>query len=77
MTDDVREDGASEALERILSAAFGPEVQDYARIIRDLAMRRELINIGAGVQSRAQHHDREVDGSQQIELAERELFSLS
>ncbi|MEL7111514.1 MAG: DnaB-like helicase C-terminal domain-containing protein [Pseudomonadota bacterium] len=69
--------GAQYLADLLDSAAFGPEVQDYARIIRDLAMRRELINIGAGVQSRAQHHDRDVDGTQQIELAERELFSLA
>ena len=54
--------GGAQYLAALLdSAAFGPEVQDYARSIRDLAMRRELINIGAGVQSRAQHHDRDVD----------------
>ena len=69
--------GAQYLADLLDSAAFGPEVQDYARIIRDLAMRRELINIGAGVQSRAQHHYRDVDGSQQIELAERELFALA
>ncbi len=69
--------GAQYLADLLDSAAFGPEVQDYARIIRDLAMRRELIDIGAGVQSRAQHHDREGDGTQQIELAERELFSLA
>jgi replicative DNA helicase len=69
--------GAQYLADLLDSAAFGPEVQDYARIIRDLAMRRELINIGAGVQSRAQTHDREVDGSQQVELAERELFALA
>lgn len=69
--------GASYLANLLDSAAFGPEVQDYARMIRDLAMRRELIDIGAGVQSRAMVHDREVDGSQQVELAERELFALA
>lgn len=69
--------GATYLANLLDSAAFGPEVQDYAKMIRDLAMRRELINIGAGVQSRAQTHDRESDGSQQVELAERELFALA
>ena len=69
--------GAQYLAELLDSAAFGPEVQDYAHIIRDLAMRRELINIGAGVQSRAMVPDRETDGSQQVELAERELFALA
>ena len=70
--------GGAQYLASLLdSAAFGPEVQDYARIIRDLAMRRELINIGAGVQQRAQTHDRNMEGSQQVEVAERELFALA
>lgn len=69
--------GASYLANLLDSAAFGPEVQDYAKMIRDLAMRRELINIGAGVQSRAKTHDRENDGSQQVEMAERELFALA
>lgn len=69
--------GAQYLAELLDSAAFGPEVQDYARIIRDLAMRRELINIGAGVQSRAMVHNREADGAQQIEMAERQLFDLA
>ncbi|MEM8617380.1 MAG: replicative DNA helicase, partial [Pseudomonadota bacterium] len=69
--------GAQYLADLLDSAAFGPEVQDYARIIRDLAIRRDLMNIGADVQSRAQHHDRDVDGEAQIELAERSLFSLA
>ncbi|MEM9224925.1 MAG: replicative DNA helicase, partial [Pseudomonadota bacterium] len=69
--------GAQYLAELLDSAAFGPEVQDYARIIRDLAMRRELIDIGAGVQSRAMVHDRDNDGAQQIEMAERQLFDLA
>lgn len=69
--------GAQYLAELLDSAAFGPEVQDYARIIRDLAMRRELIGIGAGVQSRAMVPDRELDGAQQVEAAERELFALA
>ncbi|MEL7546012.1 MAG: replicative DNA helicase [Pseudomonadota bacterium] len=69
--------GAQYLAELLDSAAFGPEVQDYARIIRDLAMRRELINIGAGVQSRALVPDRDNDGTQQVEIAERELFALA
>lgn len=69
--------GAQYLAELLDSAAFGPEVQDYARIIRDLAIRRELMHIGAGVQSRASKPDRDSDGTQQIEVAERELFALA
>lgn len=70
--------GGAQYLASLLnSAAFGPEIQDYGRIIRDAAMRRELIHIGAGVQQRAHKHDRDMAGSQQVELAERELFALA
>ncbi|MAN73087.1 MAG: replicative DNA helicase, partial [Henriciella sp.] len=34
--------GASYLAELLDSAAFGPEISDYARMIRDFAMRREL-----------------------------------
>ena len=69
--------GAAYLVDLLDSAAFGPEVQDYARIIRDLAMRRELITIGATVQSRAVTPEPDEDGSRQIELAERQLFDLA
>ena len=55
-----------------IDALDGPAITAIQRGFGD-----SLINIGAGVQSRAQHHDRDVDGTQQIELAERELFSLA
>ena len=37
--------GAQYLAELLDSAAFGPEVQDYARIIRDLAISRELMHM--------------------------------
>ena len=46
-------------------------------MIRDLAVRRELINLGASMQSKALTPEDGEDGSRQIELAERSLFDLA
>ncbi|RIJ28693.1 replicative DNA helicase [Henriciella algicola] len=69
--------GASYLAELLDSAAFGPEISDYARMIRDFAMRRDLIDIGATVQHRAFKPAPEEDGDKQLELAERQLFDLA
>lgn len=69
--------GATYLADLLESAAFGPEVTDYARIIRDLAVRRALVTIGSGVTSRALHPETGTGGSDQIEMAERELFALA
>ena len=70
--------GGAAYLEELLeSAAFGPEVSDYARIIRDLATRRELIGIGTGIRGRALDPTPEEGGTEQIEMAEKELFALA
>lgn len=76
--DKLAEIGGAKYLADLLdSAAFGPEVLDYAKIIRDLAMRRELIEIGATLQSKAISPEPDEDGARQIELAERQLFDLA
>ena len=63
--------GGARYLEQLLdSAAFGPEVGDYARMIRDLAVRRSLVGIGGELQGRALHPAPEESGERQIELAE-------
>ncbi|HPF22462.1 MAG: replicative DNA helicase [Hyphomonas sp.] len=70
--------GGARYLEQLLdSAAFGAEVGDYARMIRDLAMRRSLVGIGSDLQGRALNPSHEEDGERQIELAERQLFDLA
>lgn len=69
--------GAAYLVELLDSAAFGPEIGDYARMIRDLAVRRELISLGATVQAKALNPEPGEDGSRQIELAERSLFDLA
>ena len=69
--------GATYLAELLDSAAFGPEILDYARMIRDLAVRRELIDVGATMQSKALNPEPGEDGARQIELAERNLYDLA
>jgi len=69
--------GATYLAELMESAAFGPEIVDYARIIRELSVRRELIEIGSGVRQRALHPEPEADSEKQIEQAEQDLYGLA
>ena len=50
---------------------------DYARIIHDDHIRRELITIGEDTVNSAYQHDMDQDAKQQIELAEQKLFNLA
>jgi replicative DNA helicase len=63
--------------ELIDAAAFGPEVTEYARLIHDLALRRELIDIGSEMTQRAQNATLEDPGEKQLEAAEKRLFALA
>jgi replicative DNA helicase len=58
-------------------AAFGPEIVDYATIVRDLAIRRELIDIGAEMVSVANTPGEDRPGDRQIESAEKKLSALA
>ena len=70
--------GGARYLEQLLdSAAFGPEVSDYAHMIRDLAMRRALVDISGELKGRALTPGPDESGERQIELAERQLFDLA
>lgn len=70
--------GGAQYLTTLLdSSAFGPEIIDYARLIRDLAIRRELMQIGSEIVQYAAKSDGEMDGPGQIESAEKQLFSLA
>ncbi len=59
------------------SCAFGPEIIDYAKLIRDLAIRRELMQIGSSMMHSAARSDGTSDGPAQIESAEKQLFALA
>lgn len=52
-------------------------VNDYAKTIVDLAIRRSLINIGEEIVNDAYASDLKVSASDQIENAEQELFTLA
>ncbi len=51
-------------------------VNDYAKIIVDLAIRRTLINVGEDIVNDAYSADIRLTASEQIERAEQELFNL-
>jgi replicative DNA helicase len=69
--------GARYLADLLDSAAFGPEIVDYARLIHDLALRRELIGIGAEIVQKATKPDIDEPGERQIEAAEKSLFALA
>jgi replicative DNA helicase len=51
--------------------------EDYARLIHDLYLRRQLIVLGEDVVNEAYRHDLEKPASNQIESAEQRLFELA
>jgi len=69
--------GARYLADLLDSAAFGPEILDYAKLVHDLSLRRELIDIGAGMVQKATRSDIEEPGEFQIQEAEKKLFSLA
>jgi replicative DNA helicase len=69
--------GARYLADLLESAAFGPEIQDYARLVHDLALRRELIAIGSEIVQKATASELAETGESQIEAAERKLFTLA
>jgi replicative DNA helicase len=50
---------------------------DYARVIHDLALRRDLIRIGGDIAATASHGDPTRTARDQIEAAEQQLFTLA
>jgi replicative DNA helicase len=69
--------GARYLADLLDSAAFGPEILDYAKLVHDLSLRRELIDIGAGMVQKATSADIDEPGEIQIQNAEKRLFSLA
>jgi replicative DNA helicase len=59
------------------AARLTSAVQDYAALIFDLAMRRELIRIGEEIRELALVPPEDANADDQIEEAERKLFSLA
>ena len=70
--------GGAEYLLRLqLNAVATTAAKDYARLIHDLALRRELIDLGRRVSDRAQTARDEATPDEQIVTAESELFALA
>ncbi|MEX0758431.1 MAG: replicative DNA helicase [Tistlia sp.] len=53
------------------------DVRHYGRIVYDLYLRRQLIDLGEDVVNEAYRHDLELGASEQIELAEERLYRLA
>ncbi len=70
--------GGTDYLARLAGAAISiVAARDYAELIRDMAMRRDLIRIGEEVQGRANDVADDVEPSKQITLAEQQLYTLA
>jgi replicative DNA helicase len=69
--------GARYLADLLDSAAFGPEILDYAKLIHDLALRRELIQIGSEIVQKAAQSELDEPGELQLEAAEKKLFTLA
>jgi replicative DNA helicase len=50
---------------------------DYARVVYDLALRRDLIRIGGDISTLAQTGDEDLSARDQIEAAEQQLYALA
>lgn len=73
----LNEIGGAEYLNDLIdSAAFGPEIVDYARIIRELSMRRRLTEIGAELRARSVKPEEDDTADILLQNAERALFQL-
>jgi len=64
----------ADLVDRAPPAANAP---DYARVIYDLALRRDLIRIGGEITVEAQAHDADISARDQIESAEQKLYTLA
>jgi replicative DNA helicase len=70
--------GGAQYLARLAASATTIiNAADYGRIIFDLHLRRQLIDIGETVVNEAFDHDPESNASGQIEAAEQRLFELA
>ena len=76
--DDLSELGGGGYLMQLASSAIHViNIRDYADMICDLSIKRELINVGEDVVNTAYNLDIEAPASSQIEEAEQRLFNMS
>lgn len=69
--------GAEYLLKLQLSAIATSAARDYAQLIHDLAVRRNLIDLGKSISDRAQSMREDVSPDEQIVQAETDLFQLA
>lgn len=70
--------GGTAYLGQLLSAMVGViNAGEYGRVIHDCWMRRQLIDVGETVVNRAFGAEPELDGREQLEAAEQQLFDLA
>ncbi len=69
--------GADYLIQLAASVVSILNVKDYARTIKNLYLRRQLITLGEDIVNNAHTHDFEQDAPQQVELAEQKLFDLA
>jgi len=70
--------GGTDYLARLAGAAISiVAAKDYARSIRDLAMRRDLMRIGDEIQGRAADFTEDTEPPEQITAAEQQLYTLA
>ena len=63
---------------RLAGAAISSfAVRDYAEMIYDLAIRRELIDVGNGIAAKAARVDVQSEPKEQIVEAEQKLYALA
>ncbi|NIZ09248.1 replicative DNA helicase [Pseudooceanicola sp. HF7] len=74
----LKELGGPSYLAKLAGAAISSyAVRDYAQMIYDLAVRRELIRLGGDISARAKKVDVDSDPKEQIVEAEQKLYKLS
>jgi replicative DNA helicase len=70
--------GGGAYLAKLASAAITViNISDYSHMIYDLALKRQLVEIGEGVVNTAYEHKIDIPATEQIESAEQKLFNLS
>ena len=69
--------GVSYLADLVNRAPPAANAPDYARVVYDLALRRDLIRIGGEITSTAQAGDAELSATDQIEQAEQQLYQLA
>jgi replicative DNA helicase len=74
----LKELGGTDYLARLAGATISiVAAKDYAETIRDLALRRDLVQIGEEIMARAATFDTEAEPAEQITEAEQALYTLA